>query len=113
MAELTSGVIVDAVSMASNITSSHITLGTGYRTVSLHAYAASDTHVGTLAAQVSNDATNWNSVTLSNGNTTVSAANGSAFNETLEITTASLYLRVLYTASSGAGTLTVTQAGEL
>lgn len=102
---LTAGNIVDAVSMAASITSSVLDVA-HCRAVSLQIHAASNTHVGTWVVQFSNDGSNWVTDTLLG---TISASNGSAEDDMIAIElSGQRYLRMTYTASSGAGTATVT-----
>jgi len=75
----------------------------GCSRISLQLHAASATHVGTVAVQVSDDGTNWNPVTLSS---TPTAASGSAFDATIDLDIAAKQFRVVYTFTSGTGTLT-------
>jgi hypothetical protein len=110
-----SGPLVNAVSMAATITSDTILLR-GVEGLGLHFTAPSATHVGTLAVQISNDGMNWNAVTLSTGATTIAVSSGAAVNEFVTVSSdvvkSANYLRVVYTATSGAGALTVTPAGQ-
>ncbi len=100
----TSAVNLGTGDMSSTITSGTISLGSA-RHLSITLHAASATHVGTVAVQTSDDGTNWNAETLSSVPT---AASGSAFDARCDIETAAAYARVVYTAGSGAGTLTGT-----
>lgn len=90
--------------MSGNITSAAIALG-GSRHLSITLHAASATHVGTVAVQTSDDGTNWNAETLSS---TPTAASGSAFDARIDLETTAAFARIIYTAGSGAGTLTGT-----
>jgi hypothetical protein len=90
--------------MSSSLTSPPISLN-GCRHLSITLHADSATHVGTVAVQTSDDGSNWNAETLSS---TPTAASGSAFDARIELETSAAYARVVYTASSGAGTLTGT-----
>jgi len=94
--------IIDAVTMAANITSTTLDME-GKTECSIELHAASSTHVGTVAVQGSNSGSNWNAITLDSVPT---AANGAAFDALVLLDNVSFrYLRVVYTASSGAGTL--------
>jgi len=102
MAGIYGGAIINGESMAANITSSTLDIS-DYETISLQLVAASSTHVGTVAVNISDDGTNWNAVTL---DSTPTAASGSAFNATVQLSDiGARYLQVVYTAGSGAGTL--------
>lgn len=58
---------------------------------------------GSFSIEVSNDETTWQAVALSTG---VSAA-GSADNHFIDVETASKFIRLVYTFSSGTGSLNV------
>ena len=61
------------------------------------------TPTGTFTAEVSNDETTWEPLTLSVGIT----AAGSADNHFIDCETAAKFIRLVYTRSSGTGTLDV------
>jgi hypothetical protein len=100
LAPLQPYLIVTNGAMAGTITSSTANIG-GYDNVAIQ-LTWTGTPVGTFAIQASLDATNWVALTLG---TTVSVA-GAADTALIEITMAPYpYLRVVYTATSGTGTL--------
>lgn len=102
------GPIVDAVSMAATFTSDTLDVS-GAAVAGLQFVAASATHAGTFAVQLSIDGETWKAVPfrISSGAmaTSVSASNGAALSELAAVDVSmARRLRVVYTASSGTGT---------
>jgi hypothetical protein len=87
------------------------TLDTYYATyLSIHLHSASNTHVGTITLYASNTGSDWNAISLSSS---VTASNGSALDAIIELKEyCPRYLRVVYTYTSGTGTLTGTIVGK-
>jgi len=101
----TPDVLVDAGSMAGNITSSsqQLTNIFGYSVQAVY----TGSPVGTIKLQASLDRTTWNDV--SNSSTAISAAGSTLWN----ISDVQYpYLRVVYTRDSGSGVLTVKFFGK-
>ena len=97
--------VVD-VNMSSSHTSAPMTIPKGSTIASFELYSASNTHVGTVGCQISNSGENWTTVTFDSGATTVAVTNGAALNAFINISSlGARYIRLVYTASSGAGTL--------
>ena len=114
MAEWVGGPIMSAVAMA-NATSDYIRLQgyDGAQVVSFHCTSPSNTHVGTLAVQISNDLVNWVAVTLSTGASTVAVEVNTAVNAFIDIIdTGAQYMRMVYVNTSGDGVLTITPHGR-
>jgi hypothetical protein len=105
---LQGGLLVDAVSMAANITSGTLDVqGAGVAGVQF--VAASATHVGAWTVELSIDGSTWDATgfELSDGTraTSVSASNGSALAELVRVPVGhARHLRCVYTFSSGIGT---------
>ena len=68
-----------------------------------YAISYDGTPTGTFSVEISNDEINWQALTLSTG---ISAA-GSADNHFIDVETAAKYVRLVYTAGSGSGSLQV------
>lgn len=94
--------IIDAGTMAANITSDTFECDKG-STVGIELHAATGTHVGTVAVQGSNTGDNWNAITLTSVPTAASGAEFDAMVKLVDVPWR--YLRVVYTAGSGTGSL--------
>lgn len=105
-AALLGGNIIDAVSMATSITSTVLDLRRR-RWASLQFHSATNTHVGTLAVQGSNDGLAWSTIVLVPA--LPALANGAAYDELVDLANiGTAYVRAVYTATSGTGALTCT-----
>ena len=94
--------IIDAGDMSGNVTSSTLDCGDGSN-VGIELHAATGTHVGTVAVHGSNTGTKWNAITLTK---VPNAASGSAFDAVVSLADFPFrYLRLVYTAGSGTGSL--------
>lgn len=119
-------VVISAASMAGNLTSTPTVL----QGLSLVSYAiswAASTAVGSISVQVSNDyalasdgaganAGTWSSMTFQYSGALVSQVpvTGASGNGFVDITkTAAYACRLIYTATSGTGTLTATISGKV
>lgn len=90
----------------------------GYTRIGITLYAASNTHVGTIAVYATDDGTNWTVVPLDNGGSgnwywsspygaqNIAVSSGSAFNAVIDLDLAALQIKVFYNYTSGTGTLT-------
>lgn len=99
------GEIIKAGDMSGNITSDIVDIQKTLF-VGLQLTAASATHVGTITVQVSNDRTNWFNVVFDDGTSTIVVSNGSAVATFVNLADlASQWMQVVYTATSGVGSL--------
>ena len=115
--------LINAVSMASNITGPATNIN-GLPGIS-YDIAWSGTPTGTFTVQVSNtytqdyegnviNAGNWNSLPTASFTGTYPVPSGSAGNGFLDVVgTEAAWVRLLYTASGGAGNLTVVPAAKV
>lgn len=97
--------LVNAVSMATSITSS-VQGMQNYHFIYIQA-VFTGSPVGTFTIQSSNDQTNWD--TISGSSVAISAAGSQSWNI---CNIGYPYLRVVYTRTSGSGSLTVTGFGK-
>lgn len=105
---LPGGAIIDGVSMAANITSDTLDVQ-GAGVVGLQFVAATGTHVGTFAVELSVNGSTWDAtnfrISAGTSATSVAAANGVALAELVTVDVGQArHLRVAYTFSSGTGT---------
>lgn len=105
---LPGGAIVDGVSMAADITSDTLDVQ-GAGVVGLQFVAASATHVGTFAVELSVDGSTWDAtgfqISAGTTATSVAASSGSAVAELVKVDVGQArHLRVTYTYTSGTGT---------
>lgn len=117
--------VITAGSMAGNLTSA-ITLLQSVTKLSYALVWTGTTPIGTVSIQASNDysvlptglvnaAGTWTTLTLSyNGNTvTTVPVSGNTGNGFIDVVSAAYALRLIYTATSGIGSLTVTVSGKI
>lgn len=111
MAIVTNGLLANDLTLAASIASDVLDMQGG-GSVGLHIVSASNTHVGTYAVQLSNDNSNWVSAAFYSSagvlSTSIATSSGAALNDVVEMVDVTMrYLRVYYTATSGAGTVTI------
>lgn len=100
--------IIDGVSMAADITQTHVMSGS--RHALLHLVSAGGTRAGVIYIQESGDRTNWHNMTLvdkstSIESTSITVSTTVAVDDTVEIETEAEHIRVFWDFTSGAGTL--------
>jgi hypothetical protein len=102
-----SGKVIDAAAMTANITSLAVDIR-GATVAGVQCVAASGTHVGSIAIEESIDGDNWFPVPFSDGSSAIAVTNGAALNDLKNLgELGGAFLRVVYTFTSGTGTLSV------
>jgi len=112
IATVEGGTIINAQTMTATITSSVVDIKANKTVVGLQVVCATGTHVGTFAVQQSISSDDWEAISLTTdggaGATSIAVSSGAAADHYIELKNLSgLFLRFVYTYTSGTGSLTV------
>lgn len=105
---LRSGALVPGTSMGATFTSKVLDITSSW-VVGLEFFASSaDSHVGTITVEISNSGDNWVTATFADGTTSISAAASTELKQFRDMYgLGARYMRIVYTRTSGTGSLYV------